>query len=93
MPMGAWDELDGDAPKLGILAAVQGDGNVAFYSVPEPLSLRKDTKAKGTIYVRAEPILKLNVADATITCIDWLGGTRLATGLSNGELARCGTPS
>lgn len=84
--MGAWDELDGASPKLGIIAAAQLDGTVSFYSVPEPQSLREEIKAEGPIYIRATPLLKLSVADATVTCLDWLGGTRLATGLSNGEL-------
>lgn len=86
MPMGAWDELDGPNPKLGILAAVQLDGTVSFYSVPEPVSLRKKVKSTGPIYLQASALLKLGVPDATVMCIDWLGGTRLVAGLSNGKL-------
>lgn len=85
MPMGAWDELDAASPKLGIVAAVQLDGSVSFYSVPEPQTLRAEGKADGPLYIRTTPLLKISVPDASVTCIDWLGGTRLVTGLSNGK--------
>lgn len=86
MPMGAWDELQGASPKLGILAAVQLDGSVSFYSVPEPQSLRTEVGVDGPLYIRAAPLLKIGVPDASVTCIDWLSGSRMVTGLSNGEL-------
>lgn len=35
MPLGGWDG-DGGSRKLGILAVVQEDGSVSFYSVPKP---------------------------------------------------------
>ncbi|BEJ11379.1 hypothetical protein CspHIS471_0108010 [Cutaneotrichosporon sp. HIS471] len=87
MPMGGWDELDVSSPKLGIVAAVQLDGSVSFYSVPEPQALRTEVRADGQVYIRAAPLLKISIPDASVTCIDWLGGTRLVTGLSNGAIA------
>lgn len=30
------------------------------------------------------PLLKLNLPDASATCLDWMTGTRLVVGLSNG---------
>lgn len=48
MPIGAQDRVDdteGTLPKLGILAAVQLDGSVSFYSIPNPAVLRQTTSA------------------------------------------------
>ena len=30
------------------------------------------------------PLLKLNLPDTSATCLDWMTGTRLVVGLSNG---------
>ncbi|KLT42280.1 hypothetical protein CC85DRAFT_285684 [Cutaneotrichosporon oleaginosum] len=87
MPLGAWDEPDTASPKLGIVAAVQLDGNVGFYSVPEPQALRAEVGAEGPIYIQTTALLKISVPDASVTCTDWLSGSRLVTGLSNGTIA------
>lgn len=46
MPIGAWDSLEDPSdprrlPKLGILAAIQLDGTVSFYSVPHPAFVKR----------------------------------------------------
>lgn len=94
MPLGAWD-TEGDNPKLGIVAAVQEDGAVALYPVPHP-SNQTRSRTQPTYRtlpndglltsVRAAPLLRLSVADAACTCIDWLSGLRIVAGLSDGEL-------
>ncbi len=34
-----------------------------------------------------DPLLRLDIADASCTCLDWMTGTRLAVGLSNGKVS------
>ncbi|WWC94831.1 hypothetical protein V866_001681 [Kwoniella sp. B9012] len=94
MPLGVWDEYDvssiGQAetkiPKLGILAAIQLDGSVSFYSVPHPQFAPRIQKHP--VYIKMdEPLLRLEIPDAMAMCLDWMTGTRIAVGLSNGHLA------
>ena len=33
------------------------------------------------------PLLRLDFPDASATCLDWITGSRLALGLSNGQLS------
>ncbi|WWD19510.1 hypothetical protein CI109_103971 [Kwoniella shandongensis] len=95
MPLGAWDDYDlstlgqqgTPVPKLGIIAAVQLDGSMSFYPVPHPRFVRPEAQDT-PIYLRLdEPLLRLEVPDASCMCFDWLTGTRIAVGLSNGHLA------
>ncbi|RSH91739.1 hypothetical protein EHS25_009108 [Saitozyma podzolica] len=97
MPLGAWDDFDfhgldqSRIPKLGILAAVQLDGSVSLYAVPHPRVIRRilGDWAEGSdkpLFVRSEtPLLRLEVADASCTTIDWVTGSKLAVGLSDGH--------
>lgn len=66
-----------------MLAAAQLDGSVCVYAVPEPGAERK--------YIKAEPMLRIEVDDATAMCLDWVSGQRLAVGFSNGEYQLRGT--
>lgn len=38
-----------------------------------------------------QPLLRLEVADAMCTCMDFMTGSKLAVGLSNGELSKANT--
>ncbi|EIW71800.1 hypothetical protein TREMEDRAFT_27087 [Tremella mesenterica DSM 1558] len=96
MPLGVWDEYEPSntsdkIPKLGIIAALQLDGSVSFYPVPQPHALRRalQTSQGGElISVRMkEPLLRIEVEDASCLCMDWLSGSRLVVGLSNGHIA------
>lgn len=49
MPLGAWDD-GGDSPRLGVLAAVQEDGSVSFYSVPRLAS---------TVETKGDPVYSM----------------------------------
>ncbi|WVQ84912.1 hypothetical protein IAT38_007075 [Cryptococcus sp. DSM 104549] len=97
MPLGAWDDYDlsssHDAtkpiPKLGMIAAVQLDGSVSIHAVPHPRFVDTGNgDGEGPIYVKlGDPQLRLNIPDATCMCMDWVSGSRLAVGLSNGHVA------
>ncbi|KAK8853096.1 hypothetical protein IAR55_003797 [Kwoniella newhampshirensis] len=95
MPLGVWDDYDlstlgrkdTPVPKLGILVAVQLDGTISFYPVPHPRFVKQELPSP-PIYLRLdEPLLRLEVPDASCMCFDWLTGTRIAAGLSNGHVA------
>nr|WVH01930.1 transcription factor C subunit 6 [Naematelia aurantialba] len=95
MPLGACDEVDlakvdsAVLPKLGILGVVQLDGSLSFYAVPHPKVIRHlrgmDDSSKRPLYVRVKPLLKIEVDDAACMCFDYVSGTRVAVGLSNGQ--------
>lgn len=72
-----------DPGTLGVLAAAQLDGSVCIYAVPKPGAERR--------YIKAEPLLRIEVDDATAMCLDWVSGQRLAVGFSNGEYQLRGT--
>jgi hypothetical protein len=52
----------------------------------------KDSFARGMADVRLpqvrlrQSLLKLDISDASCTCFDWVTATRLAVGLSDGEM-------
>ncbi|WVO21103.1 uncharacterized protein IAS62_002407 [Cryptococcus decagattii] len=96
MPLGVWDEVDVgkmgeeemEIPKLGIIAAVQLDGNVSFYPVPHPKFLVSEQSIPGRpVYLHLQkPLLRLTIPDANCTTFDWLSGSRLAVGLDTGHV-------
>lgn len=67
-----------DLNTLGVLAAAQLDGSVCVYAVPKPGPER--------VYIKAEPMVRIEVDDATAMCLDWVSGGRLTVGFSNGML-------
>ncbi|EKD05126.1 hypothetical protein A1Q2_00592 [Trichosporon asahii var. asahii CBS 8904] len=64
-----------DLNTLGVLAAAQLDGSVCVYAVPKPGPER--------VYIKAEPMVRIEVDDATAMCLDWVSGGRLTVGFSN----------
>ncbi|WVW86023.1 hypothetical protein I302_108061 [Kwoniella bestiolae CBS 10118] len=94
MPLGVWDEYNISSmgqqgtkiPKIGVLAAIQLDGSISFYAVPHPRFIPRDQDHP--VYVKMDkPLLRLEIPDAMAMCLDWITGTRIAVGLSNGHLA------
>ncbi|ORY26711.1 hypothetical protein BCR39DRAFT_560442 [Naematelia encephala] len=96
LPLGAWDELNlaNDTgtrlPKLGILGVVQLDGSLSFYAVPHPVVIRHmkgaQVESNEPLYIRLrKPLLRIEVDDAACTCFDYINGTRVAVGFSNGH--------
>ncbi|WRT70352.1 uncharacterized protein IL334_007350 [Kwoniella shivajii] len=94
MPLGVWDNYDSGLishpgskiPKLGVLAAIQLDGSVSFYAVPHPRFLNHNETHP--LYIKMDvPLLRLEIPDAMAMCFDWITGSRIAVGFSNGHLA------
>ncbi|KAN0062876.1 hypothetical protein ACQY0O_004697 [Thecaphora frezii] len=88
--------------RLGLLAGVFQDGSVSIFAPPHPEDVKSSqtvrmaeatataasaAAAAEPVYVKLEPVLRLELKSTAITCFDWAGGEDLAVGCANGYVA------
>ncbi|KAH9931712.1 uncharacterized protein BXZ73DRAFT_90130 [Epithele typhae] len=81
---------EGAPRKLGILAGTFGDGSLSFYTVPDPtaLKLAVDHPANTPIFVKlTQPILRIELEETALWCMDWADSELVAAGCANGSIA------
>ncbi|PWY99359.1 hypothetical protein BCV70DRAFT_117252 [Testicularia cyperi] len=85
------------ARRLGVLAGCFADGSVGIFSIPYPedivASINTTDAAEigvndgDAMYIRLDPVLRLEMPKAAANCLAWAGGELLAVGSSIGYVA------
>ena len=87
------DHASADDSRLGVFAALHGDGVVRVYAVPQltdELISEYRSEDDGYAVVNMAPAAVVRAGDAKVTCFDWAGSDArlMLTGHSDGECAR-----
>ncbi|TFK90283.1 hypothetical protein K466DRAFT_543680 [Polyporus arcularius HHB13444] len=80
----------GTAPrKLGIIAGTFEDGSLTFYAVPDPSTLERpaDHPENEPVYVKLEPLLRIELEETCCWSFDWANSEVVAIGCTNGNIA------
>ncbi|THH29848.1 hypothetical protein EUX98_g4355 [Antrodiella citrinella] len=76
--------------KLGIIAGTFEDGSISLYAVPDPANIRaraQNSANAGPIFVKlSNPLLRLELEDTTLWCLDWANSDIIAAGCANGSI-------
>ncbi|KAG8967024.1 hypothetical protein FRC03_010871 [Tulasnella sp. 419] len=74
--------------KLGVLGGVFGDGSLSFYAVPDPEDIRLGSDGQEPRFIHLkEPLLRIELEDASFWCFDWANSELVAAGCTNGNIA------
>ncbi|KPV74631.1 uncharacterized protein RHOBADRAFT_53596 [Rhodotorula graminis WP1] len=78
-----------DKGNVGLVAGVFGDGTVAVLAVPDPERAREKLRVEEdeVAFVKASPLLRLQLPDTSIYALAWGGHEVLAAGCLNGYIA------
>ncbi|EAU88980.2 hypothetical protein CC1G_10676 [Coprinopsis cinerea okayama7 len=71
--------------KIGLLGGTFEDGSFCIYAVPDPEDMEKDSS--GLSLIEIEPILRIELAEASCWSFDWANSGRIAIGTTNGVIA------
>ncbi|KAJ3559407.1 hypothetical protein NM688_g374 [Phlebia brevispora] len=91
-PLPSHDSLEGPATssrRLGLLAGTFEDGSLSIYVVPYPSDLvpGDENTALQPTYIKASPLLRIELEDTAFWCLDWANSEVLAAGCCNGAIA------